>query len=71
MRHALSLFLALFASTATAFAQESGSDQPLQRIAFGSCNHDDKPQPHWNAIAQAKPRSSKLRRDVEKLGGIA
>ena len=55
MRHALSLFLALFASTAAAFGQEPGSDQPLQRIAFGSCNHDDKPQPHWSAIADAKP----------------
>ena len=55
MRCALPLLLALLASAATAFAQELASDQPLQRIAFGSCNYDDKPQPHWKAIADAKP----------------
>lgn len=28
---------------------------PLKRLAFGSCNHHDDPQPFWNAIADAKP----------------
>jgi alkaline phosphatase D len=55
MRRALSLVLALFASAATVWCQETASETPLQRIAFGSCNHDHKPQPHWKVIADTKP----------------
>jgi alkaline phosphatase D len=55
MRRALSLLLALFASAAPAFCQEAASETPLQRIAFGSCNYDHKPQPHWEVIAGTKP----------------
>jgi alkaline phosphatase D len=29
---------------------------PLQRIAFGSCAHQDKPQPIWDAVLAAKPQ---------------
>ncbi len=29
--------------------------RPLQRIAFGSCAHEDKPQPIWEAILATKP----------------
>lgn len=28
---------------------------PIQRIAFGSCVHQDKPQPIWDAVSAAKP----------------
>ena len=30
-------------------------ETPLQRIAFGSCVHQDKPQPIWDAVRAAKP----------------
>jgi alkaline phosphatase D len=30
-------------------------DRPVARIAFGSCVHQDKPQPIWETIAAAKP----------------
>lgn len=54
-RCALALVLTLFATATTAWCQESESEKPLQRIAFGSCNYDHKPQPHWQVIADAKP----------------
>lgn len=30
-------------------------DQPLTRIAFGSCVHQDKPQPIWDAVLASEP----------------
>ncbi len=34
----------------------SGADeQVIHRLAFGSCNHQDKPQPHWEAILDFGP----------------
>ena len=36
-------------------ADEQGSDDAI-RIAFGSCNHQDLPQPLWNDILQQKPQ---------------
>jgi alkaline phosphatase D len=44
--------LALVAGTAWS-QDESGP--ALDRIAFGSCNRDDKPQPLWKPIREAKP----------------
>jgi alkaline phosphatase D len=35
-----------------AVAEES---KPLERIAFGSCAHQDRPQPIWKAIVASKP----------------
>jgi alkaline phosphatase D len=29
--------------------------QPLRRIAFGSCAHQDRPQPIWDAVVASKP----------------
>src|SRR5262245_9206556 len=29
--------------------------KPLSRVGFGSCVHQDKPQPIWDAIAAARP----------------
>ena len=55
MHRALPVLLALFASAATALTEEPASQKPLQRIAFGSCNRNDKPQPLWKTIAESKP----------------
>ncbi len=44
--------------TNTAFAEvdwQSIASRPLQRIAFGSCAMQFKPQPVWNTIADQKP----------------
>ena len=41
----------LFGSALTMHAQE-----PLQRIAFGSCAKQDKPQPIWDAVVETKPQ---------------
>src|SRR5262245_38280903 len=38
-------------ATSAAYAGE----QPLRRIAFGSCAHQQDPQPIWEAIVAAKP----------------
>jgi alkaline phosphatase D len=32
-----------------------GDDTPLQRIAFGSCNDQNKPQPIWSAVLESRP----------------
>jgi alkaline phosphatase D len=41
------------AATVTSFGQDSGP--AVQRIAFGSCNREYKPQPLWNPIRECKP----------------
>src|SRR5436853_7460343 len=41
--------LAFLSSTALA------GDRPLSRIAFGSCVHQDKPQPIWDAVIATDP----------------
>jgi len=33
----------------------AGADAPLERIAFGSCVHQDRPQPIWDAVLAANP----------------
>ncbi len=45
------LLVCLATSTTLANAQE-----PLQRIAFGSCAKQDQPQPIWESIVAAKPQ---------------
>jgi alkaline phosphatase D len=35
--------------------QGTAGDAPLARIGFGSCVHQDKPQPIWDAVVAAKP----------------
>ena len=37
-------------------ATDAYAPQPLSRIAFGSCNKVDKPQPLWEAILQSAPQ---------------
>lgn len=48
--------LAVFVSGAiTALAQAIESGPELKVVAFGSCNRQDKAQPLWNPILEAKP----------------
>lgn len=38
-------------------ADEGGeAERPIERIAFGSCAKQDRPQPIWEAIVQTKPQ---------------
>lgn len=51
--NAFGLFLGI-ASTAFAY-HPAAFDKPLKRIAFGSCNRQDLPQPMWSTIAGNAP----------------
>ncbi|QHT71618.1 alkaline phosphatase family protein [Rhodocytophaga rosea] len=56
MNH-LKLFLIVFSLAACSSNKQSKTTQePLTRIAFGSCNRQDKPQPMWEYIVQSKPQ---------------
>src|SRR5207248_5884086 len=48
--------LALLALCLPAVAHAEQPGPPLERIAFGSCAHQDKPQPIWESIVAAKPQ---------------
>lgn len=48
------LALALLLLAALPCRAQTG-DAPLTRIGFGSCVHQDKPQPVWDAVHAAKP----------------
>lgn len=56
-RHSLlPVFLALTPACLTAPARaEVVSEQVLERIAFGSCASQDKPQPIWDEVVKAQP----------------
>lgn len=49
----LVLLLALFVGATSAFGEDAGP--PLQRIAFGSCNREYKPQLLWKPIRECQP----------------
>jgi alkaline phosphatase D len=53
MRRKLTGLLAFALAAANAFAEDAGP--ALQRIAFGSCNREYKPQPLWKPIRECKP----------------
>jgi alkaline phosphatase D len=36
-------------------ASPAAADEPLRRIAFGSCARQDRPQPIWDAVVAGKP----------------
>jgi alkaline phosphatase D len=38
------------------FVGYAAAQEPLQRIAFGSCAKQDKPQPIWDAVIETKPQ---------------
>lgn len=52
---ALAIALTIPFSAPGAMGSELAETQVLQRIAFGSCAHQQKPQPIWNAIRASKP----------------
>jgi alkaline phosphatase D len=45
----------LVALVAALTVSPAAADAPLQRIAFGSCAHQDRPQPIWEAVVAARP----------------
>jgi alkaline phosphatase D len=51
MSRIFAVFIVIFGLTTFADA----GDAPVQRIGFGSCAHQDKPQPIWDAVLAAKP----------------
>lgn len=51
MRRGFPALVGLFVLAAGVRADETA----LERIAFGSCVHQDKPQPIWNAVLASKP----------------
>ncbi len=53
MRRKLVLLLAFAFAATNAFAEDTGP--ALERIAFGSCNREYKPQPLWKPIRECKP----------------
>jgi alkaline phosphatase D len=56
MRSHRGWWLAVAAALALlAGARADESAKPLRRIAFGSCAHQDRPQPIWDAVVAAKP----------------
>ncbi|MEM1028286.1 MAG: hypothetical protein AAGJ38_09410 [Planctomycetota bacterium] len=40
----------------SAWAQSESRSAAIERIAFGSCLHQDKPQPIWDAVAAVEPQ---------------
>src|SRR5436305_1258001 len=54
MRHLFAALL-LCAGWLTSGASTFAGDRPLSRIGFGSCVHQDRPQPIWTPIVAAKP----------------
>jgi alkaline phosphatase D len=47
--------VALVVATLLASPSQAQTGPPLTRIAFGSCAHQDKPQPIWDAILRYRP----------------
>src|SRR5437879_10728615 len=52
---ALAACLGLFLLFSGAFAAAGPDKKPLSRIAFGSCAHQDRPQPIWAPIVATRP----------------
>ena len=50
---ALALALVVWVLSASSVAAQDGP--PLTRIAFGSCAHQAKPQPIWDAVLEYRP----------------
>jgi alkaline phosphatase D len=51
----ISLLCMILLLIAPAAAQQPKTSRPIERIAFGSCADQEKPQPIWAAIRAAKP----------------
>lgn len=50
-----SLFCALLVLSLVAVSFTVRAEEPLSRLAFGSCAKQDKPQPIWDAVVETKP----------------
>src|SRR5262245_10992979 len=46
----------VLAAAAQAHSPQHPRDEPLSRIAFGSCARQSDPQPIWDAVLAAKPQ---------------
>ena len=56
MKRVLGLLVVLFlVSMVAAEEPPLKNNKPISRIAFGSCAHQDRPQPVWNAILKDDP----------------
>lgn len=55
MRRWIALLTLLVSVTAITMPRAAEAQEPLRRIAFGSCAHQDRPQPIWDAIVATKP----------------
>ena len=55
MRPRLCCLLLTLLLAGAANAQEASHGAPLTRIAFGSCAHQNKPQPIWDAVLAWRP----------------
>ena len=55
MRGRLAAFLLLFGVSGATFAEENPVGLPIERIAFGSCNREYRPQLIWKPILACKP----------------
>ncbi len=53
--HRTRILLTLFACFGPPTLVAAGTAPTLHRIAFGSCAHQDRPQPIWDAVVVAKP----------------
>jgi len=53
VRRKLALLLAFALAATNAFGEDAGP--ALERLAFGSCNREYKPQPLWKPIRECKP----------------
>lgn len=45
-----------FATILCAFVSCADAEEPLSRIAFGSCANEHRPQPIWEAVNEVKPQ---------------
>ena len=50
------LSIALITVTLLPWSVVRAEEQPLERIAFGSCAKQDKPQPIWDAVIETRPQ---------------
>ena len=49
-------FRSILCASLTGFALQAHAEEPLSRIAFGSCANESRPQPIWEAINELKPQ---------------
>src|SRR5690349_2296413 len=53
---ALLLGLLLLCTACTAVGPAQHEREPVQRVAWGSCNKQNRPQPHWRFLTLWRPQ---------------